>query len=333
MSTLAEAATRHLTAGVTDLGELSRLVGAELGREVNPRTLRSYRSQFRSDGPAWLRRDNERCASWRSDPANRRRHVELTPRWQQEVDPVAYAWAQMRKRTREQGLPPVTVTKEELAALCAPMSARSPACRSTGRTGRETGRTRGARAPTGSTRASDTPGNVRVVCFAANALLNSFGLDAVLPLAREALARRAAGLPRIDRASGEALLAVRREVPGAGPRRSLAGWIRTHRKQKRSKRSSRLPFTITAAWVESELRCGTCAATGLLLVHRHPMLRPSIDRVDSSLGYTEENCRVVCHLANLGKAEWDDGVLWRVLDGMVRMPGLEPGRASRPEGF
>lgn len=331
METIAECATRHLRAGVTDLTELSRLVGADLGREVSARTLKSYGSQFRRHGADWLARDNEKCAAWRS--ANRRRHVELTLRWQVETDPVAYAWAQMRKRTRELSLPPMSITKAELEELFAPMR-----CSLTGLPLDWAHGTRDRRNPW---RASPdridaglgyAPGNVRAVCFAANALLNSFGLGAVLPLAREALARRDAGLPAFDEGTGAALLAARVVKPGgsaraAAPRRTLASSMREQRSKGRSRRSARLPFTITTAWVESELRRGTCAATGLPLVHRHPMLRPSIDRVDSSLGYVEENCRVVCHLANLGKAEWDDGVLWRVLDGMV-----SERRESNPNG-
>lgn len=56
-----------------------------------------------------------------------------------------------------------------------------------------------------------------------------------------------------------------------------------------------------------------CEATGLKLslemnrqgYTRHPY-RPSIDRIDNSLGYTKDNCRVVAVIYNYAKSEFTD---------------------------
>lgn len=45
--------------------------------------------------------------------------------------------------------------------------------------------------------------------------------------------------------------------------------------------------------------------------------RPSLDRKDANLGYTLENCRLVCVAANFALNEWGDGVLTRLAHGIV----------------
>lgn len=41
-------------------------------------------------------------------------------------------------------------------------------------------------------------------------------------------------------------------------------------------------------------------------------LAPSIDRIDSSLGYTRQNCRIVCAAVNYAMNVWGEDVLWRL---------------------
>lgn len=52
---------------------------------------------------------------------------------------------------------------------------------------------------------------------------------------------------------------------------------------------------------------GLCELSGLEFVYdgdgRNPF-SPSIDRIDSSIGYVEGNVRLVCLIANLGMSEW-----------------------------
>lgn len=61
---------------------------------------------------------------------------------------------------------------------------------------------------------------------------------------------------------------------------------------------------------------GKCSVTGMALeiasLERKGMRRPwmpSIDRINSDLGYTPDNCRIVCVAANLAMGQWGESVL------------------------
>ncbi len=85
-----------------------------------------------------------------------------------------------------------------------------------------------------------------------------------------------------------------------------------------------IPFGICRADVEAMLRAShyQCAVTGtplsLVTVGRHRPFAPSIDRRDSSAGYTKENCRVVCMAANFAMNAWGEDVLRTIATHMIR---------------
>lgn len=61
-----------------------------------------------------------------------------------------------------------------------------------------------------------------------------------------------------------------------------------------------------------------CAVTGIPftgerigLSSRRPFA-PSVDRIDSTKGYTVDNCRLVCYAVNLAMGEWGDDVVRRI---------------------
>lgn len=49
---------------------------------------------------------------------------------------------------------------------------------------------------------------------------------------------------------------------------------------------------------------------------KHPF-RPTIDRIDSRIGYTKENCRIVCYIANLAMSHWGEAALLALIYGFV----------------
>ena len=66
-----------------------------------------------------------------------------------------------------------------------------------------------------------------------------------------------------------------------------------------------------------------CAVSGLPFdisqldgVHRRPYA-PSIDRIDGVLGYTKDNCRIVCCAVNLAMNDFGEDVLWDIATSMV----------------
>ena len=74
--------------------------------------------------------------------------------------------------------------------------------------------------------------------------------------------------------------------------------------RKRAKEYSR-DFDIDFSFIKEKLERGVCEATGIAFVLEadHPYA-PSIDRVDSALGYTASNTKVVVHMYNMCKNNW-----------------------------
>lgn len=72
-------------------------------------------------------------------------------------------------------------------------------------------------------------------------------------------------------------------------------------------------MTLTAEWAIEKLLAGNCEGTGLPFTFDvgsgHQPFAPSIDRIDSALGYTPDNCRMVITAFNHGRNEWSDDVL------------------------
>lgn len=75
-----------------------------------------------------------------------------------------------------------------------------------------------------------------------------------------------------------------------------------------------LAFDLDRDWFLSKLKAGVCEATGLPLtltgVGRRSALSPSIDRINSQVGYTKNNTQVVAWIYNRSKGqETHDAVL------------------------
>ena len=84
-----------------------------------------------------------------------------------------------------------------------------------------------------------------------------------------------------------------------------------------------LEYDIDEEWLKGKLK-GVCEATGLPFnfndvkkgYTRNPNT-PSIDRIDSSRGYTKDNCRVVIWMFNGAKLEYDDGCFYAMAKAFV----------------
>lgn len=95
---------------------------------------------------------------------------------------------------------------------------------------------------------------------------------------------------------------------------------RTRSRAKQREMTHKLTKEDLAYFVE---RCGgRCEVSGIpfsreTIGDREPYA-PSIDRIDSSLGYIRDNCRLVCYAVNLALSNWGDDVLIRIAYGIVR---------------
>lgn len=102
---------------------------------------------------------------------------------------------------------------------------------------------------------------------------------------------------------------------------------------RRRARSKSLAFDLTEEWVRKRLSPLKCELTGmeLMLVHgtdhsykrQHPRT-PSLDRIDSSKGYTRDNCRIVSAQANLALSAFGESAYRRMALAYIAHNGLEP---------
>jgi hypothetical protein len=69
----------------------------------------------------------------------------------------------------------------------------------------------------------------------------------------------------------------------------------------------RLPFDLTKEWIQRGIESG-CSLSGIDFVltsgEGHHPYAPSVDREDSSLGYTKLNCRVILWCLNTALGSW-----------------------------
>jgi hypothetical protein len=93
---------------------------------------------------------------------------------------------------------------------------------------------------------------------------------------------------------------------------------------ERRARAAVMEFSIDAQDITKRVATGVCEATGLPFDmapgpdkhHANPWA-PSLDRRDSSKGYTRDNVQVVCVAYNYAKSKWSTEVLLRLARAIV----------------
>jgi hypothetical protein len=82
-----------------------------------------------------------------------------------------------------------------------------------------------------------------------------------------------------------------------------------HRLRSLKKRANQknIEFNLNKVWIKEKLKNGVCEATGIpFSLDRTPFVNPfypSVDRIDTTKGYTKDNCKLVCQIYNLAKAD------------------------------
>jgi len=92
-----------------------------------------------------------------------------------------------------------------------------------------------------------------------------------------------------------------------------------------------LEFSLSLSFLQSRIDSGVCEISGIPFdvspPEKHGVRRwncPSIDRIDSSKGYTEDNCRVILYCLNMAFADWGEDVFrGAVLAWLRKNPGQE----------
>lgn len=130
--------------------------------------------------------------------------------------------------------------------------------------------------------------------------------------------------------------------------RGMPTWVREmYRITERNATRRNIPFNLTRQEFREivERSEGRCMMTGIKFEFepyegscRRPFA-PSLDRIDSSKGYSVDNCRLICVLVNLAMNQWGFWPLFRAARHLVqrqeelRQKETEGLTAYRPAGF
>jgi hypothetical protein len=92
----------------------------------------------------------------------------------------------------------------------------------------------------------------------------------------------------------------------------------SYRAARRRAKKYGLDFSLTLEWCKAQWDKGVSPLSGLPFGNeKGSPYYPSIDRIDSSLGYSEENCRMILVAENLFKNEWDDAAIIEIARGIA----------------
>jgi hypothetical protein len=89
-------------------------------------------------------------------------------------------------------------------------------------------------------------------------------------------------------------------------------------------------FDVTVEWIEEKLRDGVCEVTGIPFdfgkhsTYSKNPFAPSIDRKDSTKGYTKDNVRIVLWQVNLMRGEMTDEEVLEICKAVVKGLTNEP---------
>ncbi len=102
-------------------------------------------------------------------------------------------------------------------------------------------------------------------------------------------------------------------------------YMTLYKRFARNSKMRKIPFELTADDVREMMLAtnGQCQVTGIKFdMHKMDGMRvrpwsPSIDRIDSTKGYTKNNCRIICTAANLSINQWGDEVFYALASSVV----------------
>lgn len=102
-------------------------------------------------------------------------------------------------------------------------------------------------------------------------------------------------------------------------KRHTRGWLYLVRKAKERAHKKNIPFSLTHTWASSRWT-GRCELTGIEFVRGEMGFSPysgSIDRIEPSKGYTDDNCRFVLMAVNAFKGKLSDAEMLTIAKAML----------------
>lgn len=116
-------------------------------------------------------------------------------------------------------------------------------------------------------------------------------------------------------------------IDGGGKFLDLENYLRSnYRSWKAGAKSKKLMVEVSLDEIislahEQKWRCAvTNIKLDILKIdgRRRRPFAPSLDRINSSGGYTKDNVRIVCLATNLALNEWGDEVFWKLAEGYLK---------------
>lgn len=112
-------------------------------------------------------------------------------------------------------------------------------------------------------------------------------------------------------------------------RKNARPWANLVKGAKQRARKKGIEFSLTEEWASKNFT-GRCSVTGIEFSScsdKGPTMRSgSIDRIDSSKGYTDDNCRFVINAFNSLKGEGSDTDALAIAEAVVRGLTVEVGK-------
>lgn len=130
---------------------------------------------------------------------------------------------------------------------------------------------------------------------------------------------------RVAAETSEYRRGVNRRYKESNPGKRLINGVKSRCKKRG------LECSIDDEWADERYVRGVCEVTGLSFTEfkygseidkgwssRDPFMA-TIDRIDPKMGYTKENCRMVCWIFNLAKSNWTDDVVRVMAKGLLNV--------------
>lgn len=101
--------------------------------------------------------------------------------------------------------------------------------------------------------------------------------------------------------------------------------IHMNNNAKRRAKINKVDYDLDVSWIEERLNHGFCEVTGIAFVikenqgkgHRVNSFSPSIDRIDQTGPYTQENCQMTCWIYNRAKGAFPLDDLYTMVKALI----------------
>ena len=169
-----------------------------------------------------------------------------------------------------------------------------------------------------------TKNNTRLVCYAMNCCLHDFGENIFEKIAKIYLYKDIKYLPKIENTH---TVSTPKQIKDKKYSESLKGIITgLYNRSKNSKQTKNMSFNLTKEFLHElfQKQNNKCKITNITFDYtkynnkKASPFKPSIDRIDSSKGYTQDNVRLVCVIINFALNEFGEEIFRQICESYIK---------------